>query len=102
MSPRLVGVALPLQDIAEAVKELRRCVNDLGMVGAVLPAVAPAGRLYGGPEFYPLWEEAQRLDVPVSTHGGLSMPSLGLDMVNNFTIGHTWNIHSPRFASSLP
>ena len=59
------------------------------MVGAVLPAVAPAGRLYSGPEFYPLWEEAQKLDVPVSTHGGLSMPSLGLDMVNNFTIGHT-------------
>jgi predicted TIM-barrel fold metal-dependent hydrolase len=29
------------------------------------------------------------LDVPVSTHGGLSMPALGLDMVNNFTIGHT-------------
>jgi predicted TIM-barrel fold metal-dependent hydrolase len=84
VSPRLVGVALlPIQDISEAVKELRRCVDDFGMVGAVIPAVAPAGRLYSGPEFYPLWEEAQKLDVPVSTHGGLSMPSLGLDMVNN-------------------
>ena len=61
--PRLVGVALlPIQDISEAVKELRRAVNDLGMVGAVLPAVAPGGRLYSGPEFYPLWEEAQKLD----------------------------------------
>ena len=89
-SPRLIGVALlPIQDVSEAVKELRRAVNELGMVGAVLPAVAPGGRLYSGPEFYPLWEEAQRLDVPVSTHGGLSMPALGLDMVNNFTIGHT-------------
>jgi uncharacterized protein len=90
VSPRLIGVALlPIQDIPEAVKELRRAVNDLGMVGAVLPAVAPGGRLYSGPDFYPLWEEAQRLDVPISTHGGLSMPSLGLDSVNNFTIGHT-------------
>ena len=55
----------------------------------IVSAVAPAGRLYSGPEFYPLWEEAQRLDVPVSTHGGLSMPALGLDMASNFTIGHT-------------
>ena len=90
VSPRLVGVALlPVQDIGEAVKELRRAVTELRMVGAVLPAVAPAGRLYSGPEFYPLWEEAQKLDVPISTHGGLSMPALGLDLVSNFTIGHT-------------
>jgi len=88
-SPRLVGVALlPVQDINEAVKELRRCVTELGMVGAVLPAVAVGGKVYSGPEFYPLWEEAQRLDVPVSTHGGLSFPDLGLDLLNNFTVGH--------------
>src|SRR5499426_208128 len=90
VSPRLIGVALlPVQDISEAVSELRRCVNDLGMVGAVLPAVAPAGRFFSGPEFHPLWEEAQRLDVPISTHGGLSAPSLGLDLAANFTVAHT-------------
>lgn len=89
-SPRLVGVALlPVQEIGEAVKELRRCVNELGMVGAVLPAVAAGGRLFSGPDFYPLWEEAQRLDVPISTHGGLSMPALGLDFCANFTVAHT-------------
>src|SRR5574342_581152 len=90
VSPRLTGVALlPVQDISEAVKELRRAVNELGMVGAVLPAVAPAGRIFSGTEFYPLWEEAERLDVPISTHGGLSMPALGLDLLGNFTIAHT-------------
>ena len=90
VSPRLVGVALlPVQDIAEAVTELRRCVTELGMVGAVLPAVAVGGRLFSGPEFHPLWEEAQRLDVPISTHGGLSAPSLGLDLAANFTVAHT-------------
>src|SRR5213594_127361 len=90
VSPRLVGVALlPIQDITEAIKELRRAVNELGMVGAVLPAVAVGGRLFSGPEFHPLWEEAQRLDVPISTHGGLSAPSLGLDLVTNFTVAHT-------------
>ena len=90
VSPRLVGVALlPVQDIPEAVRELRRCVTELGMVGAVLPAVAVGGRLFSGPEFHPLWEEAQRLDVPVSTHGGLSSPHLGLDLAANFTVAHT-------------
>ena len=90
VSPRLSGVALlPVQDIPEAVAELRRCVNDLGMVGAVLPAVAIGGRLYSGPEFHPLWQEAERLDVPISTHGGLSFPNLGLDLAANFTVAHT-------------
>jgi predicted TIM-barrel fold metal-dependent hydrolase len=90
VSPRLSGVALlPVQDIPEAVNELRRCVNDLGMVGAVLPAVAVGGRLYSGPEFHPLWTEAERLDVPISTHGGLSFPNLGLDLAANFTVAHT-------------
>lgn len=90
VSPRLNGVALlPVQDIPEAVNELRRCVEELGMVGGVLPAVAAGGRLFSGPEFHPLWEEAQRLDVPISTHGGLSFPHLGLDLVANFTVAHT-------------
>jgi len=90
VSPRLNGVALlPVQDIPEAVNELRRCVNELGMVGGVLPAVAAGGRLFSGPEFHPLWEEAQRLDVPISTHGGLSFPHLGLDLAANFTVAHT-------------
>jgi predicted TIM-barrel fold metal-dependent hydrolase len=90
VSPRLVGVALlPVQDVQEAVRELRRCVTELGMVGAVLPAVTTGGRLFSGPEFYPLWAEAERLDVPVSTHGGLSFPNLGLDLAANFTVAHT-------------
>ncbi len=89
VSKRLVGVALlPVQDIGEAVKELRRCVTELGMVGGVLPSVTVAGRLFSGSEFYPLWEEAQRLDVPISPHGGLSFPNLGLDLVGNFTVAH--------------
>ena len=49
------------------------------MVGAVLPSAAPGGKLFSGPDFHPLWEEAQRLDVPVSPHGGMSFPDLGID-----------------------
>ena len=37
--PRLKGIAvLPLQDVPAAVAELRRAVNDYGMVGGLLPA----------------------------------------------------------------
>ncbi|MEE8518563.1 MAG: hypothetical protein V3S98_05525, partial [Dehalococcoidia bacterium] len=37
VSPRFKGVGLlPVQDPGEAVKELRRCVTELGMVGGVL------------------------------------------------------------------
>ncbi len=47
VTPRIKGVALiPLQAPGEAVTELRRAVAELGMVGAVLPAVglvAPGG-----------------------------------------------------------
>ncbi len=90
VSPRLVGVALlPIQDIDEAVKELRRSVEELGMVGAVLPSATPGGKLFSGSDFYPLWEEAQRLDVPVSPHGGMSFPDLGIDGTRNFMVAHT-------------
>ena len=89
VNSRLAGVALlPVQDSAEAAKELRRCVTELGMVGGVLPSVTLDGRPFSGPEFYPVWEEAQRLNVPISIHGGLCSPNLGLDLIRNFTAAH--------------
>ncbi len=81
-SKRLRGVALlPIQDVGEAVKELRRAVTDLGVVAAVLPsndADTGVRRGLGHPDFWPLYEEAERLDVPISIHGGASM-NLGLN-----------------------
>ena len=89
VSPRLVGVALlPVQDVGAAVAELRRCVTELGMPGAVLPAVIHGARLVAGPEFDPLWAAAEELDVPISTHGGTTL-ALGLEGIGaNFTVGH--------------
>ncbi|MEX2490220.1 MAG: amidohydrolase family protein [Nitrospirales bacterium] len=76
---RLRGVALlPLQNIDAAVRELRRSVTELGMIGGMLPAnSADMGvrKLLGNEMFWPLYEEAQRLDVPLSVHGA---PSIGL------------------------
>ncbi len=72
---RLKGIALiPLQAIPEAVRELRRAVRELGMVGAVLPAVGlrhPFGESY----YDPLYDEAQRLGCMLAVHGA---PAQGL------------------------
>src|SRR5213595_2382758 len=69
------GLALiPLQDIGEAVKELRRAVTALRMVGAILPAVG-LRRPLGDPYYDPVYEEAQRLGAMLAVHGA---PAQGL------------------------
>ena len=87
MSPRLRGVALiPMQDVPEAVKELRRAITELGMVGAVL--TANNGELgirkpLGHPDFWPVYEEAERLDVPLAVHGAPSF-NIGINFFTRF------------------
>jgi predicted TIM-barrel fold metal-dependent hydrolase len=72
---RLKGMALiPLQDIPEAVKELRRAITELGMVGAVLPAVGLRVP-FGDPHYDPLYAEAERLGCMLAIHGA---PAQGL------------------------
>ncbi len=72
---RLKGIALiPLQDIPEAVKELRRVVKEFGMVGAVLPAVG-LRRPFGDSYYDPLYAEAERLGCMLAVHGA---PAQGL------------------------
>jgi uncharacterized protein len=87
-SPRLRGVALlPLQDPRAAADELCRAVTELGMVGAVLPAVGHE-RPLGDPSYDPVYAEAERLDVPLGVHGGPSQ-GLGLDRLAHFAQVHT-------------
>ncbi len=89
ISKRLRGMALlPLQDVPAAVKELRRAVTELGMVGVCLPAnSAEIGvrRALGHPEFWPIYEEAERLNVPIATHGAPSM-NLGINSFSHFAM----------------
>jgi predicted TIM-barrel fold metal-dependent hydrolase len=78
VSPRLQAVALlPLQDVDEAVKELRRAVSELHMVGGMLPADGPY--LLGKTTWDPLYAEAQRLDTMVAIHGTGTLLGRGLD-----------------------
>ncbi len=91
-SKRLRAVAIvPLQDVPEAVKELRRAVTELGMVGAVLTTnngEMGIRRPLGHSDFWPLYEEAERLDVPIALHGAPSI-NLGINFFNRFALTHS-------------
>jgi predicted TIM-barrel fold metal-dependent hydrolase len=69
VSPRFRAVALmPLLDVEESVKELRRAVVDLGFSGAFFPAVGFG--LLGEKRLHPLYAEAERLGCLIAVHGG--------------------------------
>lgn len=62
-----IGV-VALQDAQEAARELRRCVMDLGCVGAVVPPIL-GNRLLHHRDFEAFFEEANRLGTAVAIHG---------------------------------
>ena len=85
---RLNAVALlPIQDIQEAAKELRRAVKELRVVGGVIAPVGfpkPLGEGY----FHPLYAEAEKLGVPLCIHGAPSR-SLGIDFFRSLIEART-------------
>ena len=66
---RLFGLAkLPTTSVEDSQAELVRCVNELGLHGAILdafPSGAPAG---GSQADEPFWEAVNELRVPISFH----------------------------------
>ncbi|HTE86056.1 MAG TPA: amidohydrolase family protein [Dehalococcoidia bacterium] len=94
-STRFKGMALiPLQEPAAAVEELRHAVRDLGMVGAMLPATGLSQPL-GEKQFWPVYEEAERLGCCLGIHGGAHI-GMGLDHFNVYpavhAMGHPFSI----------
>jgi predicted TIM-barrel fold metal-dependent hydrolase len=60
-----------LKEPAAAVKELERCVRELGFVGMLVNGTTEIGgesRFLDAPEFFPLLEMAENLGVPVYVH----------------------------------
>lgn len=88
-SPRLKGVALlPLQDVSEAVAELRRA-RQMGFVGAMLPAVGLRKPL-GHSDFWPIYAEAERVQCMVAVHATVRGPHFfGGDLFERFIEVHT-------------
>ena len=58
---------LPMENPEAIPAELERCVKELGFVGALVPNHAH-GRYYDAKAFWPMFEMAQELDVPIYLH----------------------------------
>jgi 2,3-dihydroxybenzoate decarboxylase len=72
--------ALPMQDPDAAIKELIRCVKELGFVGALINGYSQIGEedtsLYLDiPKYRQFWAEVEKLDVPVYLHPREPLPS---------------------------
>ena len=62
--------ALPTADPKTAADELERCVTKHGFKGAMLHGLAN-GVFLDGKQFWPIYERAEALDVPIYFHPGL-------------------------------
>lgn len=66
---RFAGLAgLPLGDIDSAIEETRRAVRDLGLKGVIIPTMVRGEIAISQQEFDPLFEEFDRLSLPVFIH----------------------------------
>jgi len=65
---------LDVEDVSAAVKELERCVKELGAVGLKL---GPAYQNFkaNDEKYYPIYEKAQELDIAISFHSGHTYPT---------------------------
>ncbi|ORY57524.1 uncharacterized protein BCR38DRAFT_378288 [Pseudomassariella vexata] len=65
---RFAGFAvLPVSNPDASATELRRCIRELGFVGALIDNRS-GDTYYDGPEYEKLWAEAQDLEVPIYLH----------------------------------
>jgi predicted TIM-barrel fold metal-dependent hydrolase len=93
-----------LADVGEAVREMRRCVEELGMIGVHLPPAVPVPhpaapgafpmirlpKHVSHPDFHPIFETAVALDVALGIHGspGVYLPSGVAEQVDTFILSH--------------
>ncbi|UNO42798.1 amidohydrolase family protein [Streptomyces sp. MST-110588] len=95
---RRAGVAqILLNDVGEAVREVRR-TKEAGLTGGVLLPGTPPGS--GLPELHsrvydPLWAVCADLGIPVNHHGGSASPPLGEEPAARavFMVETTWFSH---------
>lgn len=97
---------LALQDPVEAVRELRRCVDELGMAAVCIPPNLPmphpdaperfpairVPKPLSHADFLPLYAEAERHDVALGVHGapGMQLAGGSSDQLDSFTLVHVF------------
>ena len=104
--------ALPMQDPDMAIRELQRCVKDLGFVGSLVngfsqindPNVAV---YYDLKQYWPFWAENEKLDVPFYLHPRNPLPAdAKIYDGHPWLLGPTWAfgqetaVHSLRLMAS--
>ncbi len=88
--------ALPMQDPDAATAELRRCVKELGFVGAMVNGFSQTGTpdnvtYYDLPQYRPFWRAVEALDVPVYLHPRNPLPSWTRQYEgHNWLLGPNW------------
>ena len=88
--------ALPLQDPELAIRELERCVKELGFCGALANGFSQVGdaqtvRYYDLPQYWPFWQALQRLDVPFYLHPRNPLPNMApIYEGHAWLLGPTW------------
>src|SRR4051794_5679863 len=76
-SKRFAGfAALPTAEPAAAADELERCVGELGFKGAMLHGLVDGTTFLDDKRFWPIYERAEKLDVPIYLHPGLPNSSV--------------------------
>jgi len=85
---RLKGVGMvPFQNVSAAVEEINRAVTKLGVVGIAVGTYGMKDHL-GQEMFWPIYEELQRLNVPLLIHNSRSGPA-GENRFDTFLFRHT-------------
>jgi 2,3-dihydroxybenzoate decarboxylase len=82
--------ALPMQDPDLATRELERCVTELGFKGPLVNGFTEVEGTKGAvyydlPQFWPVWEAVEKLDVPFYLH-----PRNPLAADAHIYDGHSW------------
>ena len=87
-SSRLKAVAiLPFQDVEAAVREAHRAIVDLGLAGVAVASQGMKEQL-GSQTFWPIYEELERLGVPLCVHNRREGPA-GDRRFDSFLFMHT-------------
>lgn len=95
--------ALAMHDPVEAAKELKRTVEELGFLGALVNDYQQTNdssmiKFYDTAEFDPFWQVVTDLDVPVYFH-----PRSNIPLLSNLEFGHSSFLRgsSQEFAATL-